>query len=117
MEIIVILIGTIIGAVIGWNFQSFKRKGRFTRLDVNDDGSIWLEFDYKNRFGKISNKAKTELTNYLKENFKGLVEVNVTIKRPRELMICMKVAKVNDEPIIIWLEDQEKALTYLCSNY
>lgn len=117
MELVIILVGTVIGAVIGWNIQSFKRKGRFTRLDITDDGKVWLEFDFKKRFGKISDNYKGELTELLKEDFKGLTEVNVTRNKPNELMICMKLEKEKDEPFILWLEDQEKCLTNLCGNY
>ena len=117
MELLVILIGTVIGAAIGWNIQSFKRKGRFTRLDVNDDGSIWLEFDYKKQFGKINLNVKSELAEYLKKECKGMTEVVITLKRPNELMICMKFEKIDAEPFIIWLEEQEECLTNLCKNY
>lgn len=92
-------------------------KGRFTRLDITDDGSVWLEFDFKKRFGKISNNYKSELTELLKKEFKGAVEVKVTRNRPNEMMIFMKLEKKEDEPFILWLEDQEKYLTNLCGNY
>lgn len=92
-------------------------KGRFTRLDINDDGSVWLEFDFKKRFGKISNNYKSELTELLKKDFKGLTEIKVTRIRPNEMVICMKLEKKKDEPFILWLEDQEELLTNLCGNY
>lgn len=116
MELLIIFIGTVLGAAIGWNIQSFKRKGRFTRLDITDDGKVWLEFDFKKRLGKVGDSYKGELTALLKKDFKGLTEVTVTRNRPNEMIICMLLEKKEDEPFILFLEDQEKALTYLCSN-
>lgn len=117
MDLVIILIGIVIGAVIGWNYNHLTKKGKFTRLDINDDGSVWLEFDYKKRFGNIGDNYKSELTGLLKEDFKGLTEVNVTRNRSNEMMICMKIEKKKDEPFILWLEEQEKCLTNLCGNY
>lgn len=117
MEIILILIGTVIGAIIGWNYQPFKSKGSFTRLDITDDGKVYLEFDFKKRFGKIDGHAKSELTEVLKEDNKGLTQVLVTITRPNELMICMKYEKIGDEPFSMWLEEQRECLTYLCKKH
>ena len=92
-------------------------RGKFTRLDITDDGKVWLEFDFKKRFGKISNNATEEITNYLKRYFKGLTEVKVTRNRPNEMVICMKLEKMEDEPFILMLEEQEELLTNLCGNY
>lgn len=93
-------------------------KGKFTNLDVNDDGSICLEFVYHKRFGKISDNCFKEIADYLRSYCKGLTEVTV-IKddRPNELMICMKFEKVNDEPLGFLLDKQEEALTSLCNYY
>lgn len=77
--LIITFIGAVIGAAIGWYITS-KRKGRFTRVDINDD---WCH--YKNDL--------------------GLTEVTVTRNKPNEMMICMKLERKKDEPLIIWLED------------
>lgn len=120
MQILVILLGTVIGAVIGWNFPSFKNngKGKFERIDIEDDG-IWLGFVYQKRFTDISQNAKEEIEEYLKKNFKGLTSVCVKKMNSKKIYIAMKIEKIKDDstPAIIWLEDQEKTLTYYCSNY
>ena len=92
-------------------------RGKFTRLDITDDGKVWLEFDFKKRFGKISNNVIEEITKDLKESFKGLTDVKVTRNRPNEMMIFMKLEKEKDELFILMLEEQEKCLTNLCGNY
>lgn len=92
-------------------------RGKFTRFDITDDGKVWLEFDFKKRFGKISNNAIEKITKDLKESFKGLTDVKVTRNRPNEMMIFMKLEKEKDESFILMLEEQEKCLTNLCGNY
>lgn len=92
-------------------------KGKFTNLDVNDDGSICLEFVYHKRFGKISDNCFKEIADDLRSDCKGLTEVTVIKDIPNELKIHMKFEKVNDEPLGFLLDKQEDALTSLCNNY
>ena len=92
-------------------------KGKFTNLDINDDGSIYFEFVYHKRFGKISDNCFKGITDDLRSDCKGLTEVTVIKDRPNELKIYMKFEKVNDEPLGFLLDKQEEALTSLCNNY
>lgn len=113
-----IFIGSVVGAAIGWNWNHLTSKGKFTRLDINDDGTVLLEFDYKKRFGKIGNNATEEITKELKEAFKGAVEVTTIQNESNKLMIVFKLKKEkDDERFILLLEEQEECLTNLCRNY
>ena len=124
MQILVILLNTVIfaviGAVIGLIFSSFKNKGKgkFERIDIEDDG-FWLGFVYQKRFTDISPNAKEEIEEYLKKTFKGLTSVCVKKMNSKKIYISMKIEKIKDDstPAIIRLEDQEKALTFYCSNF
>ena len=121
IEILIMCIGTVIctAAIKGHInfFNKIKGKGKFTKLNLDDNGGIWLQFEYKKRFGKISGNAQSEITEYLKEDCKGLTEVSVTRNKPNELLICMKFEEINDERFSLSLDEQEEALTYLCSGY
>ena len=109
-------ISAVIGTVIGWSIQSFGVKGRFTRLNINDDGSVWLLFECKKRFGKFDWRKQTELDDYLKKYFKGLKEVTVVRNELNEMSISMTLEKKKDEQFILPLEEQEKYLNNLCKN-
>lgn len=93
-------------------------KGKFTRLDLCKDGTVYLEFDYKKLFTKVNYKAKSELEDYLSKHFKGLKDVKVTL-RDKRIMIFLHIGYFEEEGVlpVLWFEDQEESLSQLCSNY
>lgn len=96
-------------------------KGKFTRLDLCKDGSIYLQFDYKKLFFKANKKARFEFEKFLMENFMGLIDVKVHMKG-KEINIYLHIgssAKNIQEgvPSIIDLEEAAEHLSRLCSNY
>ncbi len=118
MNILAFLLRTVIGAVIVLIFLSYKNKGngKFERIEIADDG-IWLSFVYQKRFTDISPNAKEEIEKYLKEGFYGLTSICVKEMNSKTIYISMKIEKIKDDsiPPIILLEEQEKAITRVCS--
>ncbi len=97
-------------------------KGRFTRFDLCKDGTAYLQFDYKKTFFRVNDlRAKDYLEEYLMREFMGLIDVKVVVSG-KKIMIFLHLgysAKNIEEgiPFTIWLEDQAKGLSRMCSNY
>ena len=118
MQILIILISTVICAAIVWNYKLIKCKGKFTRLDVANDGVVHLEFDYKNRFFGVSMDAKAEIEKNIREDFKGLKDVRVNLTNNKEITIVLIIERVDgDKSITLMLDEQAECLTNVCNNY
>jgi len=96
-------------------------KGKFTRLDLCKDGSIYLQFDYKKLFFNVNKKARFEFEKELMENFMGLIDVKVHMDG-KQINIYMHIGTSaknvkEDIPPIIDLETTAEHLSRLCSNY
>lgn len=90
-------------------------KGKFTRLDISDDNTVYLQFDYKFWFKQPDGSKRFEIIDYLKRYFKGLQTVNVGYN-DKSISIFLEIKKVDGEPFVLWLDEQAEALSRLCKN-
>lgn len=88
-------------------------KGKYTRVEVNDDGTITLLFHYQGRTKGLKNEDFSKLENYLKKEFKGFVGFDTIMVLAKEVFLDIRIERVDNEPISFNLEEQEEPMTYL----
>lgn len=92
-------------------------KGKFTNLEVFDNGIVVLSFNYKTKFFKIKETAKRAIMEDLKAAFRGLKEITIIQNDEKEIDILMTLEKPNDdETLKLELDVQAKLLANLIKH-
>lgn len=76
-------------------------KGEYTRVVVNDDGTINLMFHYQGNTKGLKNEDFSKLENPLKYNFNGFVGFDTIMVLDKEVFLDIKIERVNNEPITV----------------
>lgn len=111
MKTIVIIIGVLIGAIIGWNWKRINYKGKCTSFAVNKDGTVDITYRFRKRFGNLNDKKIEGLVKLLKQQFKGFKEITTFSDDSGKLEYIITMERLEDLPFIFDIDIQEELLT------